>query len=200
MLVGISLCSWAGKLKENELKAGPVEPDPTPRKSYALGLLICILSGILSACANLGFAFGAEVTSLAIKWGTPQRYAAIPLWAMMMVPLFLCNGPFCLYLLMRKRSLAKFLLPRTGRYYFLAGSMAMMWLVGMFFYGFGANKLGRSGSSMGWAILMSSVVIVANLWGLTTRECRGTGLRAKRTMRVGLLVLVVAIFIIGGAK
>ena len=75
-----------------------------------------------------------------------------------------------------------------------------MWLVGMFFYGFGANKMGRTGSSMGWAILMSSVVIVANLWGLSTQEWRGTGLRAKRTMRVGLLVLVVAIFIMGGAK
>jgi L-rhamnose-H+ transport protein len=200
MLVGISLCSWAGKLKENALKAGSGGPGLAPRKSYALGLLFCILSGILSACANLGFAFGTEVTSLATKWGTRQQYASIPLWAVMMLPLFLCNGPFCLYLLMRKQSFAKFLLPRTGRYYFLAGSMAMMWLVGMLFYGFGANKLGRTGSSIGWAILMSSVVIVANLWGLTTREWRGTGLRAKRTMRVGLLVLVVAIFIIGGAK
>jgi L-rhamnose-H+ transport protein len=200
MLVGISLCSWAGKLKENALKAGFEGPNQAPRKSYALGLLFCILSGVLSACANLGFAFGTEVTSLATKWGTRQQYASIPLWAVMMLPLFLCNGPFCLYLLVRKQSLAKFLLPQTGRYFFLAGSMALMWLVGMLFYGFGANKLGKTGSSIGWAILMSSVVIVANLWGLTTREWRGTGLGPKRTMRVGLLILVVAIFIIGGAK
>jgi dienelactone hydrolase len=53
---------------------------------------------------------------------------------------------------------------------------------------------------MGWAILMSSVVIVTNLWGLTIRERRGTRRRAERTMRVGLLVLVVAIFIMGGEK
>jgi L-rhamnose-H+ transport protein len=137
---------------------------------------------------------------LAIKWGTKQQYASIPLWAVMMLPLLLCNGPFCLYLLMRKQSLAKFLLPRTGHYYFLAGSMAVMWLVGMLLYGAGANKLGKTGSSIGWAILMSSVVIVANLWGLTTREWHGTGRRPIRTMRVGLLVLVIAIFIIGGAK
>jgi L-rhamnose-H+ transport protein len=126
MLVGISLCSWAGKLKEDALKAAPEGPDPAPRKSYALGLLFCILSGILSACANLGFAFGSEVTSLAAKWGTRQQYASIPLWAVLMLPLFLCNAPFCLYLLKRKQSLAKFLLPGTGRYYFLAGSMAVM--------------------------------------------------------------------------
>jgi L-rhamnose-H+ transport protein len=200
MLVGVSLCSWAGKLKENALRAASEGPKQPPRKSYALGLLFCILSGTLSACANLGFAFGSEVTSLAAKWGTRQEYASIPLWAMLMLPLFLCNGPFCLYLLVRKQSFAKFLLPRTGRYYFLAASMAVLWLVGMFFYGFGANKIGRTGSSIGWAILMSSVVIVANLWGLTTREWRGTGLRPRRTMGVGLLILVAAIFIIGGAK
>jgi L-rhamnose-H+ transport protein len=78
--------------------------------------------------------------------------------------------------------------------------MALMWLVGMLVYGFGANKLGQTGASIGWAILMSSVAIVANLWGLTTREWRGAGRRAKNTMIMGLLVLVVAIFIIGGAK
>jgi len=75
-----------------------------------------------------------------------------------------------------------------------------MWLVGMFFYGFGAIKLGRTGSSIGWAVLMSSVVIVANLWGMRTREWRGANLKAKRAMRLGLLVLVIAIFIIGEAK
>ena len=200
MLAGISLCSWAGKLKETALDAGSAGLDQAPRKSYALGVLFCILSGVLSACANLGFAFGTEVTTRATQWGTPQQYASIPLWSVMMLPLFLCNGPFCFYLLLRNQSLAKFRLPHTGRYYLLAASMAGMWLVGMFFYGFGANKLGQTGSSIGWAILMSSVVIVANLWGLTTREWRGAGLKANRTMRAGLPVLVVAIFIIGGAK
>jgi L-rhamnose-H+ transport protein len=70
----------------------------------------------------------------------------------------------------------------------------------MLFYGFGANKLGKTGSSIGWAIFMSSVVIVANLCGLTTREWRGAGPRPIRTMGAGLLILVAAIFIIGGAK
>lgn len=200
MLVGISLCSWAGKLKETALRAGSSGQDVAPRKSYGWGLVFCVLSGVLSACANLGFAFGSEVTTLATKWGTPQQYASIPLWVVMMLPLFLCNVPFCLYLFMRNQSSAKFQLPGTGRYYLLAASMALMWLVGMLVYGFGANKLGRTGASIGWAILMSSVVIVANLWGLTTREWRGAGRSARSTMGKGLLVLVVAIFIIGGAK
>lgn len=200
MLVGISLCSWAGKLKDDDLRIGSEHSDQAPVKSYSLGLLFCTLSGVLSACANLGFVFGGRITALATKWGTPQQYASIPIWTAMMLPLFLCNAPFCLYLLLRNRTVAKFLLPRASRNYFLVGGMAMMWLVGMFIYGFGASKLGPTGSSIGWAILMSSIVLVANLWGLTTREWRGTGTRSKRTMQVGLFVLFFAIFIIGEAK
>ena len=64
-------------------------------------------------------------------------------------------------------------------------------------YGAGANKLGRIGPSIGWAALMASVVIVANLWGFLTGEWRGTGTRPVRTMSAGLFVLLVAIFIIG---
>ena len=200
MLAGISLCSWAGKLKDGELRSASEGADHPSRRSYSLGLLLCILSGVFSACANLGFAFGAKVTSLATRWGTPQRYASIPLWSVMMLPLFLCNASFCFYLLFKHRSMDRFLVPRTHHYHFLTGSMAVMWLVGMFIYGFAANKLGPAGISTGWAILMSSIVIVANLWGLTTREWRGTSLRVKRNMSLGLFVLVVAIFIIAGAQ
>ncbi|HWB98325.1 MAG TPA: L-rhamnose/proton symporter RhaT, partial [Bryobacteraceae bacterium] len=49
MLGGVAVCSFAGKWKE---KAG------TP-KGYRRGVLICLASGLLSACGNLGFAFGA---------------------------------------------------------------------------------------------------------------------------------------------
>jgi len=189
VLAGIGLCSWAGKLKDRELQSGQGVYDQVPTKSYGLGLLFCILSGVFSACANLGFAFGSEITSLAVKCGTPAQYAVIPLWAIMMLPLFLLNAPFCLYLLTRKRSFHKFALAGTSTYYVLAASMALLWLVGMLLYGFGANQLGPTGASIGWAILMSSVVIMANLWGLTTREWRGAGRKAKRTMAVGLLYL-----------
>jgi L-rhamnose-H+ transport protein len=197
MLVGISVCAWAGKQRESTLATGPEGQASSPRKSYALGLVLCILSGVLSACGNLGFAFGSEMTQVAIRWRTPEQYASIPLWAVIMVPLFVCNVAYSLYLVIRNHSFAKFQLPRTGHYFLLTASMGAMWLVGMLIYGVGANKLGRIGPSVGWAALMASVVIVANLWGLLTGEWHGTGRRPVRTMTAGLLVLLVAIFIIG---
>jgi hypothetical protein len=48
----------------------------------------------VSACGNLGFAFGADISSRARELGVP---AAAPntLWALLAFPLFLCNWGLC---------------------------------------------------------------------------------------------------------
>jgi L-rhamnose-H+ transport protein len=196
-LVGISVCSWAGKLRENASAKDRSTSDPPPSRSYTLGLLLCMVSGFLCPCGNLGFAFGSEMTVVATKLGTAAEYASYPLWALLALPPFICSGGFCLYLLARNRTLARFVLTETGRNYLLAASMGLMWLGGMLLYGMGANMLGHIGSSIGWAIVMSLMVIVANLWGLATGEWRGIGRRPLRIMTAGLAILVIAMFMIG---
>ena len=79
----------------------------------------------------------------------------------------------------------------------LAVSMGAMWLAGMILYGMGANELGTSGSSIGWAIVMSLMVLVASLWGLLTGEWREAGPRPRRIMTAGLTLSVAAMFIVG---
>jgi L-rhamnose-H+ transport protein len=196
MLVGLSICAWAGKLKERVLRTNEKQDSPKS-KSYTLGLTFCILSGVLSPLGNLGFAFAPEMTAIARRFNTPEHYASIPFWTLIIVPLLVCNVAFCLYLLIRKRSIGKFMLSSTNHYHLLTASMALMWLVGMMIYGAGANKLGRIGPSIGWAILISLIVIVANLWGFVTGEWSGTGKKPVRTMGVGLFVLLIAISIVG---
>jgi len=197
MLAGILTCSWAGKLKDTALRKGHVVPESAPQKSFVLGLLLCILSGLFSPLGNLAFAFCRETTSLAKQLGTPEQYVSIPFWALLTIPMFLCNAAFCVQLLVRKHTLAKFFLPASGSYYLLAASMGAMWIASMAVYGIGANKLGSIGPSIGWAIYMSSTVVIATLWGLFTGEWRGAGQKALRVMSAGLAVLVVAVFIIG---
>ncbi len=197
-LVGISVCAWAGKLRETASVKDPTASDSTPKRSYALGLSLCILSGILCPCGNLGFAFGSEITAAAARLGTAAQYATYPLWALLTLPPFICSGVFCLYLLVRKQTSRRFLLPGTGWNYALAASMGAMWLGGMLLYGMGANRLGSLGTSIGWAIVMSLMVIVANLWGLMTGEWHGVGRKPLRIMGIGVTLLVIAMFIVGG--
>jgi L-rhamnose-H+ transport protein len=196
-LFGIAVCSWAGKLRERASAENPKASDAPPRRSFGLGLLLCVLSGILCPCGNFGFAFGSEMTAVAGQLGTAAQHASFPLWALLALPPFLCSGVFCLYLLVRNRTSARFLLPGTGRNYLLAASMGAMWLGGMLLYGMGANQLGSIGSSIGWAIVMSLMVMVANLWGLLTGEWRGVGRKPLKIMGAGLALLVAAMFMVG---
>jgi len=196
-LLGIALCSWAGKLRENESVNNQETSDGAPRRSFGLGMLLCVLSGLLCPCGNLGFAFGLEVRALATRWGTTPQYSSIPLWAFLTFPPFICNAAVCVYLLLRKRSLPRFLLHGTRRNFLLAASMGAMWLGGMILYGMGASMLGAIGSSIGWAIAMSLMVLVANLWGLLAGEWRGAGWRPLRMMSTGLVILVAAMFMVG---
>lgn len=199
ILIGVSLCSWAGKLKEVALKGETRSVSSSEPKSFAIGLLFCILSGVLSPSGNLGFAFGSEISRVALEFGTSEFYAANPLWAVITLPLFLCNASFCAYLLIRHKSAGRFL-SSPGYYYVLCASMGALWIAGMALYGSGANQLGPLGSSIGWAILMSSIVLVANIWGVITGEWKGSGSKPLRVMGVGAVVLIVAIFVIGLGK
>ena len=71
VVLGIFLCAWAGKLRD----AGRDQAASHGHRSYAVGLIICIVSGLLSACANLGFAFGSEVVTKAIQHGASEALA-----------------------------------------------------------------------------------------------------------------------------
>ena len=199
ILIGVSLCSWAGKLKEDALKGKARSVSSSEPKSFAIGLAFCILSGVLSPFGNLGFAFGSEISRVAVEFGTSELYAANPLWAVITFPLFLCNASYCMYLLIRHKSAGKFL-SSPAHYYILCASMGALWIAGMALYGSGANHLGPLGSSIGWAILMSSIVLVANIWGVVTGEWKGSGRKPLRVMGVGAFVLIVAMFVFGLGK
>ena len=52
----------------------------------------------------------------------------------------------------------------------LAVTMGVMWMGGIGLYGVGARSLGPLGPSLGWAMLMASMVLAANVFGLLTGE------------------------------
>ncbi len=193
MLAGVTICSFAGKWKESE-KTGVV------RKSYRRGLLICIVSGLLSACGNLGFAFGVDITRRAQSLGVPDHLAPNALWTLLTFPLFLCNAGYAIYLLRRNGTTGRFQTAHSRRCTLLAISMGVMWMAGIGLYGMGARKLGSLGPSLGWAILMSSMVLVANALGIAAGEWKAAPSAARRQLFTGIAVLILAIAGLGYAN
>ena len=190
MLAGVAVCSFAGKWKEKTVGE---------RKNYRRGVLICLASGLLSACGNLGFAFGAAITERAEALGVPAATAPNALWTLLTLPLFLCNAGFALHLLRKNRSTGRYR-AATGRNTALAVSMGVMWMAGIGLYGAGARTLGDLGPSLGWAILMSSMVLVANILGIVTGEWDAAPVPARRQLGYGVLLLMVAIGGLGYAN
>jgi L-rhamnose-H+ transport protein len=183
MLGGVAVCSFAGKWKEKE---------DAPR-AYRRGVLICIASGLLSACGNLGFAFGASISDRARDLGVPAAAAQNTLWTLLTLPLFICNAGYALYLLRRNRTGGLYHAPGTLRRSVLAVLMGVMWMAGIGLYGAAASKLGTLGPSLGWAILMSTMVLVANLTGLLSGEWREAPRPARRKLAAGVAQLIIAI-------
>jgi L-rhamnose-H+ transport protein len=187
MLLGVAVCSLAGRWKEST-----VSP-----KSYSRGVAICLASGILSACGNLGFNFGGEVTAQAQRLGVPSHLAANALWTLLTLPLFAWNAGYAVVLLKRNATFARYRQPGLIRSAALAALMGVMWMTGMALYGAGARMLGPLGPSLGWAILMSVMVIVANVAGFATGEWTPAPAAARRRLALGIALLVLAIGALG---
>jgi L-rhamnose-H+ transport protein len=184
MLAGVTLCSFAGKWKEDSASS---------RVNYNRGVLICVASGILSSCGNLGLTFAGSITRRALELGVPEALAPNAVWTLLTVPLFLCNFGFALFLLRRNRSGGAFWAIPWRRNLILAVSMGVLWMGGLAFYGSGTRKLGDMGTSLGYAIFMSNTVLIASTVGIATGEWRDSPGKARRQMGAGVSFLLVAI-------
>lgn len=184
MLAGVVVCSFAGKWKEN---------GSAKTTSYRRGVLICVTSGVLSACGNLGLFFAGSVTKRALDLGVSPTLAPNAVWTLLTVPLFICNFGYALYLLKKNRTSANFRTTSWRKNLILAVSMGVLWMGGLSFYGSGARKLGQMGTSLGFAIFMSSTVLMSSAVGIVTGEWRDAPDKAKRQMSFGVLLLLVAI-------
>lgn len=190
MLAGVALCSFAGKWREKD----------SGRRNYYKGVFICLASGLLSACGNLGFAFAGSITTIAQNLGVPEAIAPNALWTLLTFPLFLCNAGYALYKLRKNGTIRQFRVPGVSRNVLLAVSMGVLWMAGISLYGSGARKLGPLGPSLGWAIFMTSMIVMANVFGIMTGEWRAAPSPAKRNLAFSIVLLVVAIAGLGVAN
>ncbi len=188
---GVVLCSRAGALKDGGASSG--------RGNFTRGLIICIASGVMSPMLSFGFAFGTPISAEAARLGADPANASIAIFAIAISSGFLVNAGYCVYLLARNKTWRKGLPADRARNLACTLAMGFLWLFGFFLYGLGATGLGELGSSVGWAIFMTTMVVVANLWGVLTGEWKNADRRAFRYLGGGLAMMVSALVVIAYA-
>jgi L-rhamnose-H+ transport protein len=192
IVAGVVLSSWAGQIKERVRAASP---GPAVRgEGFKLGLVVAILSGILSPMLNLSFAYGTPLTDLAVSRGTHPLLAPNIIWAIALSAGFLVNAGYCVYLISGGGSWR--VMKRERFHYGLGLSMALLWLSGIICYGSGGSKLGNLGAVVGWPLMSSMAIISASFWGALAGEWTGSSRQAVAVMWISVAVLTVAMFVV----
>jgi L-rhamnose-H+ transport protein len=199
---GVAICGRAGTLRErattpkSNSEGNPASQQSQAMKVFLVGIAWCLLSGFLSACANLGFDFADRIAQEAQRLGAGPLSASVGRWIAVY-----WGG----YLAILIGSGSKMLKQGTWRNYFAVGSGRDFGLAiaagGCHFlaqipYGMGAYYLGRLGTTVGWVINIASSLLVANVFAFLTKEWKGAPRSAVRTLFAGLAVLVTAMVII----
>jgi L-rhamnose-H+ transport protein len=206
-VLGITICGRAGMMKEKQIGQSAKDPHGAPQQAeykFGLGMLVSIISGVLSACFNFGLEAGqslAMVANDAWKAAHPGEgeflYRNNVIYVVLLWGGLTTNLVWCLILNARNKSFGDYTnrkTPLLSNYLFsaLAGTT---WFLQFFFYGMGESKLGNGASS--WILHMAFIILVANAWGLALREWKGVQRNTINTIVLGIIVILASVLLVG---
>ena len=201
-ILGIAILGKAGMLKEKDFATGHEDKD----KDFNLvkGLIIAIISGILSSFFNFGIEAAkpmADVANEAWKLANPNQgeflfqnnvsYIII-LWGGLTT-----NFIWCIYLNFKNKTFSDYTNTSTpiAKNVLFSAIAGTMWFLQFFFYGMGESKLGNGASS--WILHMSTIILTANFWGFYLKEWTGVSKKTMRTFMWGIGLIMLSIVVVG---
>ena len=195
-LIGIAISGKAGMMKEGELSE---EEQRASVEEFNLvkGMIIAIVSGILSSFFNFGIEAGKPMADAAVAAGYNPLYQNNVTFIVILWGGLTTNFIWTTILSLKNQSYQDFVnksTPIGGNilYSALAGSI---WFLQFFFYGMGESKLGNGASS--WILHMSTIILTANLWGIYRREWKGVTRKTKWTITLGIVVIISSVILVG---
>jgi L-rhamnose-H+ transport protein len=224
MIIGIIICGKAGGMKDKDLANGEAATlqfdahggeDGNFKASHidasgsefllVKGLILAIISGVLSAC----FSFGIEAgTSMGVtanemwKAANPAEtgeflYRNNVIFVVILWGGLTTNFIWCMILNARNKSFGDYTNAKTPliKNYLLCALGGTMWFLQFFFYGMGESKMGNGASS--WILHMSFIILIANTWGILLKEWKGVTKKTTTTIIVGIITILASIVIVG---
>jgi L-rhamnose-H+ transport protein len=204
-VAGIALVGYAGTLRSKNMTE---EDRRSAIKDFALrkGILIAVLSGIMSACMNYGINglpgfldAGNVIQKVAGAHGTDPLFVTNPVYIPLMCGGFVTNFLYTMYLNWKNKSFKEYVsLPRNVLLSNVGFSAlgGTLWFLQYFFLGVGQSKLPGTMLAFAWSILMASSILFSNIWGLLLHEWKGAGRKTMIFLAIGLILLVLSCFVI----
>ena len=212
LLAGIILSGRAGIKKDKDL--GNVKEGVNSEFSLSKGLLIAVVSGVLSAFFSFGIDAGKEMSAVARSLAVEQHYPFLTEDAGGFKYLFENNIIFFVILwgglttnliwsvalILRNKTSGDFVDKKTPllRNYLFCALAGTTWFLQFFFYGMGETKIGNGASS--WTLHMATIILTANMWGFWRKEWKGVSKRTYNTILIGIGAILLSVIVIGIAK
>ncbi|MDD4284915.1 MAG: L-rhamnose/proton symporter RhaT [Fermentimonas sp.] len=198
-LVGIALVGYAGSLRSKNMTE---EERKKAIKDFALkkGLLIALLSGVMSACFNLGLSAGIPIKEAVISSGAKELFAQNPITLLVTTGGFFTNLVYCLYMNRKNKTggeIKRSSGPVLANNLLFCALAGLLWYSQFFGLGMGQSFFEPDSVMMAfsWSILMSLNVVFSNVWGIILKEWKGAGKKAITFLALGMAVLILSLII-----
>jgi L-rhamnose-H+ transport protein len=195
-LIGIAVLGKSGIMKEKELTAEQKQ-ESTKEFNLAKGLIIAIISGILSAFFNFGIEGGKPLAEAAVEKGSDPLFQNNVTYIVLMWGGLTTNFLWCMYLNFKNKTFGDYTNQQTpiSKNILFSGLAGTMWFLQFFFYGMGESKLGNGASS--WILHMATIILTANIWGLYLKEWKNVSEKTFRTFLIGIVLMLGSIVLVG---
>ncbi|HER07392.1 MAG TPA: rhamnose/proton symporter RhaT [Bacteroides sp.] len=197
-LAGIVIVGYAGALKNKNLSE---EQRREAVKDFALkkGILIAILSGVMSSAFAYGYVVGKPIDEVAASHGTNSLFVSNPTLIFILLGGFVTNLVYCVFLNIKNgtykdyTSVSGAVFLNNVAFTFLAG---FLWFLQFHFYGMGRSLVPESMVAYSWSILMALNIAFSNIWGLVLKEWKGVSRQTLIVLFIGIIILILSTFII----
>jgi L-rhamnose-H+ transport protein len=195
-LIGIAVLGKSGLMKEQELTTEQKQ-ESTQEFNLVKGLIIAIISGILSSFFNFGIEGGKPLAAAAVLEGCNPLFQNNVTYIVLMWGGLTTNFIWCMYLNFKNKTFSNYTNTQTpiANNVLFSALAGTMWFLQFFFYGMGESKLGNGASS--WILHMATIILTANIWGLYLKEWSGVSKKTFNTFVMGIALVLLSIVLVG---
>lgn len=192
-LMGITVIGIAGGMKAASL------PDEEKKKAvkdfnFPKGLLIALISGVMSGCFNVGLTFGADLH----LEGTAPLFASLPATMLVTFGGFLTNAAYCLFQNSRNKTWGDYRKREVwGNNLIFCVLAGLLWYSQFFGLSLGRSFFTSGGTldTLAFCILMALNVVFSNVWGIILKEWKGCSKKTIAVLVCGLALLIISTFL-----
>ena len=193
MLAGVAITAYAG-IQKDKLQSGNESSEE--KVNFKTGLIIAILSGLLSAFLAIGFTKGSAIGEIAQNAGAISRNSSLAIWVVVLWGGFAINAGYAIFLLFKNKTWSSFSTPNAGKAYAWSIGASVLWFGALGIYGQGATLMGSLGDVIAWPIMLGLSLIVGNIWSYMNKEWEGAK-KPFNTMLFGVLIIIIAVIVMG---